>query len=83
VPGEIGFQVLDKDGKPLDHTDSLSPPDSVTEASRPLWWQSAWGSVVTAGKREVDRSRVPPPASRIEAPTLPKQSDGSSARVAR
>jgi cell division protein FtsB len=74
LPGEIGFQVLDEHGKPLDHTDSLSPPDSVTRATRPLWWQSAWGSVVAAGKPQVDASKVPPPASRIEAPKPSKQS---------
>ena len=72
LPGEIGFQVLDEDGRPLDHEDSLSAPDSVTEATRPLWWQSAWGSVVEAGKPQVDRDAVPPPASRIQAPKLPK-----------
>jgi cell division protein FtsB len=75
LPGEIGFQVLDDDGKPLGHTDSLSSPDAVTEASRPLWWQSAWGSVVTAGKPEVDKSTVPPPVTRIRAPKTPKQQD--------
>jgi cell division protein FtsB len=68
LPGEIGFQVLDEHGKPLGHTDSLSAPDSVTEATRPLWWQSAWGSVVSAGKAPVDRSDLPRPATKIEAP---------------
>lgn len=78
LPGEIGFQVLDADGLPLDHSDSLSAPNSVTEATRPLWWQSAWGSVVAAGKPQVDPRDVPPPVSRIRAPELPSdQSSGS------
>ena len=68
LPGEIGFQVLGTDGKPLDHTDSLSPQDSVTEATRPLWWQSAWGSVVRAGRPRVDPAEVPGPATRIRPP---------------
>jgi hypothetical protein len=68
LPGEIGFQVLDEDGSPLHHTDSLSSPESVTEATRPLWWQSAWGSVVAAGAAPADERDVPPPASRIKAP---------------
>jgi cell division protein FtsB len=77
LPGEIGFQVLDEDGKPMGHTETLSPRDAVTQASRPLWWQSAWGSVVTAGKPEVDPADVPPPVTRIRAPRLPaQQSDG-------
>jgi len=72
LPGQIGFQVLDQDGKPLDHQDSLSAPDSVTVASRPPWWQSAWGSVVVAGKPQVDPRDVAPPVSRIQAPPAPK-----------
>ncbi len=75
LPGEIGFQVLDDNGKPLDHKDTLSPRDSVTEATRPLWWQSAWGSVVTAGKPTVDPAHAPRPADRIRAP---QQSGGPS-----
>jgi Septum formation initiator len=73
LPGEIGFQVLDDDGEPLDRSDTLS--SAVNEASRPLWWQAAWGSVVTAGKPEVDERTVPKPAKRIVAP---KQSDGTA-----
>jgi cell division protein FtsB len=72
MPGEIGFQVLDANGKPMDHTDTLSPPNSVTVATRPLWWQAAWGSVVAAGKPQVDKSQVPPPADHITAPPAPK-----------
>jgi cell division protein FtsB len=74
MPGEIGFQVLDANGKPMDHTDTLSPQNSVTEATRPLWWQSAWGSVVAAGKPLVDKSKVPPPVGKIDAPPAPKGS---------
>jgi cell division protein FtsB len=70
MPGEIGFQVLDKDGKPLDPTDTLPRARAATEASRPLWWQSAWGSVVESGKTKAERT-VPPPASRIDAPKVP------------
>jgi cell division protein FtsB len=70
LPGEIGFQVLDANGKPLGHTDTLSDPSTVTEANRPLWWQSAWGSVVAAGRKPVDQSDVPPPATRIRAPKI-------------
>jgi hypothetical protein len=65
LPGQIGFQVLDEDGKPLDHTDSLSPADSVSDASRPEWWSSAWGSVVAAGRPVVDPDHAPRPATRI------------------
>ena len=72
MPGEIGFQVLDANGKPMGHTDTLSPANSVEESTRPLWWQAAWGSVVVAGKPQVDKSKVPPPAAKIDAPPAPK-----------
>jgi cell division protein FtsB len=65
LPGEIGFQVLDDNGKPMDHSDSLSAPNSVAERTRPLWWQSAWGSVVAAGKPVIDKRDMPPPARKI------------------
>jgi cell division protein FtsB len=72
MPGEIGFRVLDDDGKPLGRTDPLPDPGSVTTATRPLWWQSAWGSVVRAGKPPVDASTAPRPARSIKAPARDK-----------
>jgi cell division protein FtsB len=80
LPGQIGFQVLDEDGKPLGHTDSLSPVDSVTETTRPQWWASAWGSVVAAGKPQVDAKDAPRPATRIDAPRAPADDAEGSRR---
>jgi hypothetical protein len=73
LPGEIGFQVIDDNGRPMGHTDTLPTP-RTTVASRPLWWQSAWGSVVQAGRPEVASSDVPRPAGTIEAPAPAKVS---------
>ncbi len=73
LPGEIGFQVLDESGKPLGHTDTLSEASAATTSTRPQWWQSAWGSVVTAGKPEVARADVPRPVSKIKPPKAPKE----------
>ena len=72
LPGEIAFQVIDEDGKPLDHDDSLSDPEVVTEATQPLWWQSAWRSVEVAGNPE-DADDVPPPATKIQPPKPTKR----------
>jgi hypothetical protein len=74
LPGEIGFQVIGKDGKPLGQTDTLTDPNTVIEANRPLWWQAAWRSVVASGRPIVDPSDVPGPATKIRAP---KQATGS------
>jgi len=68
MPGEIGFRVIGENGKPLGPHDSLSDPTSVTKANRPLWWQSAWGSVVAAGKPQVAKADVPQPVTRIKVP---------------
>jgi cell division protein FtsB len=55
-PGEMGYLVLDADGKPLDHEDSLSDP-SVGKTPDPQWWQTTLASVDTAGS---------PPAAKAE-----------------
>lgn len=68
LPGEIGFQVIDDNGKPLGHTDSLPPSSSSATAARPLWWQSTWGSVVTAGRTQTGGRSSPPPVTTINAP---------------
>jgi len=65
MPGEIGFQVIGEDGKPLAEGSSLTDPDAVREANQPMWWQSAWGSVEAAGASE---RQTPQPADRIMAP---------------
>lgn len=65
MPGEIGYQVIGEDGEPLTKDDPLSDPGVVTEADQPLWWQSAWGSVLAAGNPPREK---PPPASQIRAP---------------
>jgi cell division protein FtsB len=70
LPGEIGFQVLDEDGKPLGHSDTLSQGGTEVPELRPQWWQQAWSSVEVAGDPE--KYEVPPPASRIRAPKPPK-----------
>lgn len=72
LPGEIAYQVIDEDGKPLGHDDSLSEPGVVIETEQPLWWQSAWRSVEVAGNPE--DAEVPPPATEIRAPKTPKKS---------
>ena len=55
-PGEIGYQVLDVDGRPLDHQDSLPDPAALEEPE-PTWWQAAIASVEAAGH---PRDRTPP-----------------------
>ncbi len=64
-PGEVGYQVLDADGRPLDHEDSLTDPDATKDPD-PEWWQTTLTSVDTAG--------TPPAANEAEpAKRLTKQ----------
>lgn len=66
MPGEIGFQVVDENGRPLTEGPGLSDPDSAPDVDQPEWWQSAWSSVKAAGKPEkVTEKR---PADRIQPP---------------
>ena len=71
LPGEIGYQVIDEDGEPLGHDDSLTDTEVTTEDDeQPLWWQSAWESVEAAGNPE-DVAREPEPVDLIRAPKQP------------
>jgi hypothetical protein len=56
-PGEVGYQVLDEDGRPLDHEDSLTDP--TQEVEDPEWWQATLTSIETAGNPPEEE---PPPA---------------------
>jgi cell division protein FtsB len=72
-PGEIGFQVLDEDGRPLDHEDSLTDP--AQEVEDPEWWQKTLGSVQAAGnppREEAPAAKITVPRSAIpEDPESP------------
>ncbi len=62
-PGEIGYRVLDEDGKPLDHDDSLSAPNPLDE-SPPEWWETTLTSIETAGNPPKDTE----PADKVLPP---------------
>jgi cell division protein FtsB len=64
-PGEIGYQVLDDDGKPLDADSTLDSPSRPTGDGRPEWWQSTLSSLDAAEKPQ--RS-TPSRPSVIKAP---------------
>jgi cell division protein FtsB len=71
LPGEIGYQVIDEDGKALGHDDSLTDAAAPSEEDeRPEWWQAAWESVEAAGHPE-ELAQQPEPADRIRVPKQP------------
>jgi hypothetical protein len=61
-PGEVGFQVLDEDGRPLDHEDSLTDP--TQEVEDPEWWQETISSIEAAGNPPEEAE----PAGKITVP---------------
>jgi hypothetical protein len=72
-PGEIGFQVLDADGRPLDHEDSLTDPTRQVDDD-PEWWQRTLDSIDAAGNPPED----PAPAGKITVPRSAIPEDPSS-----
>jgi hypothetical protein len=72
LPGEIAFRVIGENDKPLGQHDSLPDPGAVSDASRPIWWKTAWGSMEAAGNPQ-EKSDVPQPVMRIKAPKSPAQ----------
>jgi cell division protein FtsB len=60
MPGQIGYRVIDAHGRVLpDGGSSLAQPTGPTPPATPAWWQSAWGSVVEAGRNPVVRMVKP------------------------
>lgn len=49
MPGQVGFQVLDEEGQPIDGREGLHDPDEVVPEQPTPWWEEAWESVELAG----------------------------------
>jgi cell division protein FtsB len=64
LPGETSYQVIDRDGKPLERTDDLGDPSSVAKPLPDPWWSKVYGTVESADHPE----DIPVPATRIDAP---------------
>jgi hypothetical protein len=56
-PGEVGYHVLDDDGRPLDAQSTLVPPEEVGDG-RPEWWESTLSSL-EAAERPVEPETTP------------------------
>jgi cell division protein FtsB len=65
LPGETSYQVIGKDGKPLQDTSELSDPASVGRTVPRAWWSTAYGSLQAA---DHPAGPKPQPASRISPP---------------
>jgi hypothetical protein len=70
-PGEIGYHVLDEDGRPLDAQSTLDLPDVVGDG-KPEWWESTLSSI-EAAERPVEPESTP--AEEIQAPAADLKPD--------
>jgi cell division protein FtsB len=67
MPGETSYQVIDRDGKPLERSDELTDPDSVARQVPDPWWDKVYGTLEAADHPK----RAPTPASRITPAPVP------------
>lgn len=67
MPGEIGYTVLDANGKPLGDVDVLDDPKVTTDAGQPEWYDTLWTSVLIAGDPPKPEDK-PEPATKIKPP---------------
>ena len=61
MPGETSYQVIDRDGKPLERDDELTDPSSVAQTVPAPWWQKVYGTLEVADHPK----KAPTPATRI------------------
>jgi len=67
LPGETSYQVIDRDGKPMERSDELTDPRSVARTVPTAWWAKVYGTVEAADHPKKKTT----PATRITAPPTP------------
>ena len=67
MPGETSYQVLDRDGKPLEQGDELTDPTSVARTVPDPWWDKVYGTLEGADHPK----KAPTPATRITPSPTP------------
>ena len=67
MPGETSYQVIDRDGKPLERSDELTDPDSVARQVPDPWWDKVYGTLEDADHPK----KAPSPATKITPDPVP------------
>lgn len=70
LPGETSYQVIDRNGKPLERSDKLTDPDSVARQVPTPWWDKVNDTLEAADHPE----KTPTPKDSITAPPTPTPS---------
>lgn len=68
LPGETAYQVLDRDGKPLDGDGHLSDPGTIARGVPTAWWSKVDGSLMAA---DHPAPAPKPPAAEIRPDPAP------------
>ena len=72
MPGETGYQVIDRDGKPMERHDELTDPNSMAQQVPDPWWGKVYGTLEAADhpkKKSTPKSSItPPPAEPTPSP---------------
>jgi cell division protein FtsB len=72
MPGETSYQVIDRDGKPLERGAELTDPSSVARSVPDPWWGKVYGSLEAADHPK----KTPTPATRINPAPAPTPTPG-------
>jgi cell division protein FtsB len=67
MPGETSYQVIDRDGKPLERGDGLSDPDAVAGQVPDPWWDKVYRTLEDADHPQKKSA----PAQDITPPPVP------------
>jgi Septum formation initiator len=78
LPGEVGFRVIGRGGRPLDASSQLTDPSTLGKDPDAQWWSTTVASIRGAGERE---DAAPAPERRLgPRPKHPDQQDGKHGR---
>jgi cell division protein FtsB len=72
LPGETSYQVIDRDGNPLERNDELTDPDSVARQLPDPWWDKVYGTLEDADhpkKTPTPKTNITPPPQPSAGPT--------------
>ena len=69
LPGETSYQVIDRNGKPLERSDKLTDPSSVARQVPDPWWDKVRGTLEAADHPK----KAPQPATKITPPPVLEQ----------
>ena len=67
LPGETSYQVIDRDGNPMERNDELTDPASVAREVPDPWWDKVYGTLEDADHPE----KAPAPKANLTPPPEP------------